>query len=131
METWRVISFNSFARRNVMNLRILRFSFASLFLALFAPIFTLSAHAADDAASLYKTKCAACHAADGSGNTDTGKKLGTLDLRSEEVQKQTDAQLFDDTANGVGKKMPAYKGKLTDDQIKQLVGYIRELAKKK
>ena len=26
--------------------------------------------------------------------------------------------------------MPAYKGKLTDDQIKQLVGYIRELAKK-
>jgi mono/diheme cytochrome c family protein len=30
-----------------------------------------------------------------------------------------------------GKKMPAYKGKLTDDQIKQLVGYIRELGKKK
>ena len=30
-----------------------------------------------------------------------------------------------------GKKMPAYKGELTDDQIKQLVGYIRELDKKK
>jgi mono/diheme cytochrome c family protein len=27
--------------------------------------------------------------------------------------------------------MPAYKSKLTDDQIKQLVGYIRELGKKK
>ena len=53
------------------------------------------------------------------------------DLRSDEVQKQTDAQLIDSTANGKGKKMPAYKGKLTDDQIKQLVGYIRELAKKK
>jgi len=47
------------------------------------------------------------------------------------VQKQTDAQLIDATANGKGKKMPAYKGKLADDQIKQLVGYIRELAKKK
>jgi mono/diheme cytochrome c family protein len=33
-------------------------------------------------------------------------------------------------ANGVGKKMPAFKGKLTDAQIKDLVGYIRGLAKK-
>jgi mono/diheme cytochrome c family protein len=31
----------------------------------------------------------------------------------------------------MGKKMPAYKGKLTDAQITQLVGYIRDLAKKK
>jgi hypothetical protein len=34
-------------------------------------------------------------------------------------------------ANLKGKKMPAYKGKLTDDQIKQLVGYIGEPGKKK
>jgi len=27
--------------------------------------------------------------------------------------------------------MPAFKGKLTDDQIKGLVAYIREFAKKK
>jgi cytochrome c6 len=47
------------------------------------------------------------------------------------VQKQTDAQLIDVTANGKGKKMPAYKGKLTDDQIKELVGYIRGIGKKK
>ena len=53
------------------------------------------------------------------------------DLRSEEVQKQTDAQLVDSTANGKGKKMPAYRDKLTGDQIQQLVAYIRELAKKK
>ena len=92
---------------------------------------TPSTRAADDAASLFKTKCAACHAPDGSGSTETGKKLGTPDLRSDEVQKQTDAQLIDATANGKGKKMPAYKDKLTDDQIKQLVGYIRELGKKK
>jgi mono/diheme cytochrome c family protein len=47
------------------------------------------------------------------------------------VQKQTDAQLNDSIANGMGKKMPAYKGKLTDDQIKGLVAYLRDLAKKK
>jgi len=92
---------------------------------------TPSAHAADDPAALFKAKCAACHGPDGSGGTPTGKAMGTPDLRSEDVQKQTDAQLIDSTTNGKGKKMPAYKGKLTDDQIKQLVGYIRELGKKK
>jgi len=86
---------------------------------------------ADDSASLYKTKCAVCHAADGSGSGPTGKALGVPDLRSDEVQKQTDAQLNDSIANGKGAKMPAYKGKLTDDQIKGLVAYIRELGKKK
>jgi cytochrome c6 len=91
----------------------------------------IASFADDDAGTLYKSKCAACHGPDGSGNTPAGKSLGVPDLRSDEAQKQTDAQLIDATANGKGKKMPAYKGKLTDDQIKQLVGYIRELAKKK
>lgn len=86
---------------------------------------------ADDAAALYKSKCTACHATDGSGDTAAGKAMKAPDLRSEEVQKQTDAQLVDSTANGKGKKMPAYKDKLTGDQIQQLVAYIRELAKKK
>jgi cytochrome c6 len=84
-----------------------------------------------DAASLFKAKCAVCHGADGSGNTAMGKQMQAPDLRSEEVQKQTDAQLIDATTNGKGKKMPAYKGKVTDNQIKQLVAYIRELGKKK
>ena len=85
---------------------------------------------ADDSASLYKTKCSVCHAADGSGSGSTGKALGVPDLRSAEVQKQTDAQLNDSIAKGKGTKMPAYKGKLTDDQIKGLVAYIREFGKK-
>jgi mono/diheme cytochrome c family protein len=86
---------------------------------------------AQDAGALFKTKCSACHAADGSGSGPMGKQLGVTDLRSDDVQKETDAQLTDSVANGKGKKMPAYKGKLTDDQIKGLVGYLRELGKKK
>jgi cytochrome c6 len=86
---------------------------------------------AQDAPALYKSKCAACHGPDGTGNVSMGKTLGVTDLTSADVQKQTDAQLTDSIANGKGKKMPAYKGKLTDDQIKGLVGYIRELGKKK
>ena len=124
-----MIPFNIFNRRNAMKLPAFPAVFVVLFFAV--PTLTLSTRAADDSAALFKTKCAACHAADGSGNTETGKKLETPDLRSEEVQKQTDAQLIDVTANGKGKKMPAYKGKLTDDQIKELVGYIRGIGKKK
>ena len=86
---------------------------------------------AQDAAALYKAKCVVCHSDDGSGSGATGKQLGAKDLRSDEVQKQTDAQLNESISNGMGKKMPAYKGKLTDDQIKGLVAYIRDLAKKK
>jgi mono/diheme cytochrome c family protein len=107
--------------------RIVRFvvpAFGILFL-LVAPL------CAQDAAALYKSKCAACHGPDGTGNVAMGKTLGVTDLTSGDVQKQTDAQLTDSIANGKGKKMPAYKSKLTDDQIKGLVGFIRELAKKK
>jgi mono/diheme cytochrome c family protein len=86
---------------------------------------------AQDAAALFGSKCAVCHAADGSGSGAMGKQLGVTDLRSDGVQKQTDAQLNDSITNGKGTKMPMYKGKITDDQIKGLVGYIRDLAKKK
>ena len=89
----------------------------------------LPARAQNDAASLYKSKCAACHGADGAGDTSVGKSMKIRDLRSADVQKQTDAQLTDIITTGKS-TMPGYKGKLSDDQIKQLVGYIRELAKK-
>jgi cytochrome c6 len=79
---------------------------------------------------VYKSKCAMCHSADGSGNSPMGKAMKIPDLRSEAVQKQTDAQLTDIVTNGK-KAMPAYKGKLTADEIKGLVGYMRALAKNK
>jgi len=102
-----------------------------LFLACAFVCFLSASTRADDAASLYKAKCVVCHAADGSGNGVMGKKLGAKDLRSAEVQKKSDSELDAAITNGLGKTMPAYKGKLTDDQIKGLVSYIRELAKKK
>jgi mono/diheme cytochrome c family protein len=38
----------------------------------------------------------------------------------------TDAQLIESTTKGKG-KMPAYENKLTGDQIKELVKFIRSL----
>jgi cytochrome c6 len=84
---------------------------------------------AQDGAALYKSKCATCHGVDGKGDTPVGKALKLRDLGSGDVQKQTDEQLTDITAAGKG-KMPAYKDKLTAEQIKQLVAYMRTFKKK-
>jgi len=85
-----------------------------------------AAFAAADGAALYKAKCAMCHGADGAGQTAMGKSMKLRDLRSPEVQKQSDADLYKVTADGKG-KMPAYKGKLTDEEIKALVAHMRAL----
>ena len=83
---------------------------------------------ASDGPALYKAKCAACHGADGSGQTPMGKSMKLRDLRSPEVQKQSDKELYTVTADGKG-KMPAYKTKLTEADINALVAHIRALAK--
>lgn len=91
-------------------------------------IFSTWTLAADTTADVYKSKCAACHGADGKGETDTGKNLKVKDLGSAEVQKMSDAELTTIIAKGK-KPMPGYEGKLTDDQISDLVKWIRTLKK--
>jgi len=100
-------------------------------LALGASVFltTLPAVAQNEGAAAYKAKCAGCHSADGSGSSPAGKAMHLRDLGSADVQKQTDAELTEITANGKG-TMPGYKGKLTDEQIKQVVAFMRTFAKK-
>lgn len=83
---------------------------------------------ANDAADLYKSKCAMCHGPDGGGDTAMGKKLAIKDLRGADVQKKSDADLTTVITKGKD-KMPAYDGKLTADQIKGLVAYIRSIKK--
>ena len=92
-----------------------------------AVVFSISSSAhAQDAAGLFKSKCAACHGADGTGSA-MGKKMGAHDFTSADVQGMSDAQLTDIITNGKG-KMPKY-GSLPPDQIKALVAYIRTLKK--
>ena len=76
----------------------------------------------------FKAKCAMCHGADGSGSTPMGKSMGLKDMGSPAIQSMSDADLTAAITNGKG-KMPAYKGKLTDAQISDLVSYIRTLKK--
>ena len=90
---------------------------------------TFAAAAAPGAAETYKAKCASCHGPDGAGATSVGKAMKVRDLRSAEVQKQTDSDLQKIISDGKG-KMPAYKAKLSVADVSSLVAFIRGLAKK-
>lgn len=94
------------------------------------PPLALAGGPADEGASIYKAKCAMCHGPDGSGNTPMGKKMKLRDLRSPEVQKQSDAQITEIIARGKT-PMQAYEKQLGKDKIRELVVYLRELGKKR
>jgi mono/diheme cytochrome c family protein len=99
---------------------LVAFSFAS----------SAAAKAADDVGeTAFKSNCVICHAADGSG-TPAGKALKAPDLRSDAVQKMTDAQIEDQITNGKN-NMPPFKNTLNKDQIKALAAYVHSFGKKK
>jgi mono/diheme cytochrome c family protein len=80
--------------------------------------------AADDGATLYKTKCAACHGPDGAGKP--AAKIPSL--IGDEAKKASDADLEKDVT-----EKPKHAGvakSLTPDQVKLVVSYIRDLQKK-
>jgi mono/diheme cytochrome c family protein len=112
-----------------MQKTILRVASAAFFISLAILALPSGTRAQSDAAKLFKTNCTLCHGDDGSGNSPTGKALKAKDLRSDEVQKQTDAALAEVIAKGRG-KMPAFGSKFSPDVINSLVAYIRQLAKK-
>lgn len=88
---------------------------------------TLAAFADAAGAKLYRQKaCHGCHGADGSGNTPIGKSVGARDLRSEEVQKQSDEALAAVITEGRG-KMPSFKSSLSPQQIRLVIAHIRSL----
>jgi mono/diheme cytochrome c family protein len=85
----------------------------------------------DGAASsaTFRTKCVMCHGSDGSGS-EVGKSINVPDLRSQTVQKLSDAELTQVISNGKG-GMPAFKDSLSEDQTRALVAHIRSLRQKK
>ena len=70
---------------------------------------------AADGAATYKAKCAMCHGADGKGKTPlAGSKL-TVD------------EIVKFTTDGKAPKMPAYKGKLSTEEIKAVAEHVKSL----
>lgn len=103
--------------------------FASLFL--FLSTFAL-AQSADlsPGQKLFETKCAQCHGKDAKGVAKMAKVLKVdptaVDLTSSAAASITSEETTLTVTNGK-KKMPKFKGKLTGDQIKSVVDYIKTL----
>ena len=92
----------------------------------------LSVYAADAKAN-YEKHCAKCHGKDGKGQTITGKKNGAKDYTDAKVQ----AELKDEAAIKAIKEGYKKDGKevmkpaegLSDEEIKDLVAYMRKFKK--
>jgi cytochrome c6 len=83
----------------------------------------------DTGEKVYKAKCAMCHGPDGGGNTPAGKTTKARDLCSDEVKKEADDEWTEIITKGKN-KMPSYDKKITTDEIKAVIVYMRGLCKK-
>lgn len=79
-------------------------------------------------AAIFKSKCALCHGADGTSNTPLGKQLQAANLHSKDVQNLSDAELQKIVHDGRG-NMPAFADQLSDQEIAQVIKYVRHIAK--
>lgn len=76
----------------------------------------------------YKAKCAMCHGALGMPNPGIAKNMGVRPASDPAVKAESVAEMIAITTNGKA-KMPAFKTKLSDAEIKVSVDYFRSLAK--
>ena len=112
--------------RRVLGMR----SLMSLVLSAILPITISSLASAEGSpgAAIFKAKCVLCHGADGTGNTPLGKQLQAANLRSKDVQKKADAELRKVIHDGQT-NMPAFGDQLSDEEITQVLKYVRTLGK--
>jgi cytochrome c553 len=106
---------------------IVRFRDASLVVLLVASLFSIDAHAYNGA-EIYKDHCSACHGKAGKGDTIFGRNLEIRSLASDEVQNQSDNELASIIGKGK-KRMPPFERKLSRDEIREVLKYIRSLKK--
>ncbi len=83
-----------------------------------------------DAGALWSKHCASCHGMNGSGNTAMGRKTGVQDYRNARVQASfNNSEAFATIKSGVKRnrkvRMKGYAHKLSDNEIRALVAYIR------
>ncbi len=83
-----------------------------------------------DAGALWNKYCASCHGKNGSGHTAMGRKAGARDYRNAAVQASfSDSEAFSAIKRGVKRKgkakMKGYGHKLSDNEIRALVAYVR------
>src|SRR5262249_26086211 len=80
------------------------------------------------AEALYHRMCARCHDADGSGNTRRARMTTLPDFTAAAWHRsRTDAQLAASLPVGLGDGMPAFADRLSAEQTRDLVTFVRTL----
>lgn len=91
-------------------------------------VLSSAAVAESPGAPIYQKHCAKCHGEDGRAKTTAASKMKVANLRSPEIQSQSDAQLYDSIAYGKKHKQYPhaflYTG-LTEQDIRAVVAHIR------
>ena len=83
--------------------------------------------AAVNAATIYNRQCVSCHGRDGRGRTRKGRQTHARDMTNREWQDDiSDERLFNSINNGRG-KMPAFRKKISENDIDALVAYVRRM----
>ena len=84
--------------------------------------------AAADGDSVFKGHCTGCHGSDGKGKA----AIGTPDFTSPKtLSGLSDTEVIDIISNGKkGTIMPAWKGKLSDEELAAVAAYVRSLGRK-
>lgn len=78
---------------------------------------------------LYVKNCATCHKEDGTGGKVEieGKMLKVDNLTTEKMKKEPDEEYYEYIRDGIPDEgMPAFKDILKEDEIKEVVKYIRK-----
>ena len=120
---------NRTSKKLIVYLVLLIISIIGLSLAVTISRDVSASSAGGDAASVYSSKCASCHGRDGRAKSMHSKHEHARDLTSAEWQDSvSDERIYNSISNGKG-KMPAFKKKLSDAQIDELVNYVRRLRK--
>ncbi len=79
---------------------------------------------------LFATNCMICHKDTGKGGkvTINGRNIEPEDLTTDKMKAMTDERLIGYVTNGLEDEgMPAFKEKLTADEIRSVVSYVRTL----
>jgi mono/diheme cytochrome c family protein len=89
---------------------------------------------AADGSALWSDNCASCHGKDGKGDTKMGQKTGVKDYTDPKVQAAVDdAKAFKSVKEGLivedKTKMKPFAEKMSDDDIKAAIAYLRTLKK--
>ena len=77
---------------------------------------------------IYTDQCARCHKEDGTGGKTEieGTTINAENLSTDKMKKMADAKYVDYIKNGIPDEgMPAFKDRLTEDEIKNVIKFIR------